>query len=57
MIETDRLISPAPVPTEEAIDRAMRPQSLEDYVGQPAVREQMEVFIPAARAARPWTMC
>ncbi len=50
MIETDRLVSPvAGRGEEEAIDRAMRPQRLADYVGQPAVREQMEVFIPAAR--------
>ncbi len=51
MIETDRLIRTA-VPAsreEEAIDRAIRPKKLADYVGQPAVREQMEVFIAAAR--------
>jgi len=34
---------------DEAVDRAIRPKRLRDYVGQPAVREQMEVFIPAAR--------
>ena len=50
MIETDRLISAAtPSKDEEAIDRAIRPKKLADYVGQPAVREQMEVFIQAAR--------
>ena len=52
MIETDRLVSPdanTAQPAEESIDHAMRPQSLAEYVGQPAVREQMEVFIPAAR--------
>ena len=52
MIETDRLVSPAAdanLPAEESADHAMRPQSLAEYVGQPAVREQMEVFIPAAR--------
>ena len=49
MIETDRLISAAaPAKEEEAIDRAIRPKKLADYVGQPAVREQMEVFIQAA---------
>ncbi len=50
MIETDRLIS-AVVATkdDEAIDRAIRPKKLADYVGQPAVCEQMEVFIEAAR--------
>ena len=50
MIETDRLISAAaPSQDEEAIDRAIRPKKLADYVGQPAVREQMEVFIQAAK--------
>jgi Holliday junction DNA helicase RuvB len=34
---------------DEAVDRAIRPKRLQDYVGQPAVCEQMEVFIPAAR--------
>jgi len=50
MIETDRLISAAePSREEEAIDRAIRPKKLADYVGQPSVRDQMEVFIQAAR--------
>lgn len=50
MIETDRLISAAtPSKDEEAIDRAIRPKKLTDYVGQPAVKEQMEVFIEAAK--------
>ena len=35
---------------EDAVfDRAIRPRQLADYVGQPAVREQMEIFIGAAR--------
>jgi len=51
MIETDRLMTTAVVAgkEEEAIDRAIRPKTLQDYVGQPVVREQMEVFIQAAR--------
>ncbi|MCW7553504.1 Holliday junction branch migration DNA helicase RuvB [Endozoicomonas gorgoniicola] len=49
MIEADRLISAAPRPVEEAQDRAIRPVKLVDYVGQPKVREQMEIFIQAAR--------
>ena len=44
----DRLISGAEKP-EDHFDRAIRPTSLEDYVGQPVVREQMEIFIHAAR--------
>jgi len=51
MIETDRLISAAPVGREEErVDRAIRPVKLADYVGQPTVREQMEIFISAAKA-------
>ena len=49
MIEADRFISPLSNPVEEAHDRAIRPKSLEDYVGQPVVREQMEIFIQAAK--------
>ncbi|MEX0730613.1 MAG: Holliday junction branch migration DNA helicase RuvB [Aquisalimonadaceae bacterium] len=49
MIETDRLVAVNAAPEDEAVDRAIRPKRLSDYVGQPAVREQMEIFIPAAR--------
>ena len=49
MIETDRLIAPEPTTREEQLDRAIRPKSLAEYVGQPAVREQMEIFIQAAK--------
>lgn len=49
-IETDRLITPTSNAEDNAIDRAIRPKKLADYHGQPRVREQMEIFIPAARA-------
>ncbi|MBA0203384.1 Holliday junction branch migration DNA helicase RuvB [Pectobacterium aroidearum] len=49
MIEADRLISADAIPEEEFLDRAMRPKLLNEYVGQPQVREQMEIFIQAAR--------
>lgn len=49
MIEADRLISAGVVIAEEVIDRAIRPKTLEDYIGQPHVREQMEIFIQAAK--------
>lgn len=49
MIEADRLISAQEMPEEEIIDRAIRPNMLAEYVGQPQVREQMEIFIEAAR--------
>ncbi len=44
----DRLISGSEKP-EDHFDRAIRPPSLDDYIGQPVVREQMEIFIGAAR--------
>ncbi len=49
MIEADRIISASPKLDEEAIDRAIRPKLLADYVGQPQVRSQMEIFIQAAK--------
>jgi len=49
MNEPERLISADTAGDDAAIDRAIRPHTLSEYVGQPAVREQMEIFIPAAR--------
>jgi Holliday junction DNA helicase RuvB len=50
MIEHDRLVSgTAGPPTEEVIERALRPRTLSDYVGQRKIREQLEIFIAAAR--------
>ncbi|HIQ53867.1 MAG TPA: Holliday junction branch migration DNA helicase RuvB, partial [Pseudomonas pachastrellae] len=49
MLEEDRLIAATPRQQEEVIDRAIRPLKLADYIGQPTVREQMELFIKAAR--------
>ena len=51
MIEHDRLVAAsATTPAEEALERALRPKRLADYVGQPRIREQLEIFISAARA-------
>ena len=50
MIEADRLVTASPQGREEQLDRAIRPSALEDYIGQPKVREQMDLFIRAARA-------
>lgn len=49
MIEADRLLQPGILKEEEVIDRAIRPKSLADYTGQQHVREQMAIFIEAAR--------
>ena len=52
MIEADRLITATGRDREEQFDRAIRPLSLADYIGQPVVREQMDLFIRAARARK-----
>ncbi|MGB0222360.1 MAG: Holliday junction branch migration DNA helicase RuvB [Luminiphilus sp.] len=50
MIETDRLVAGGVADNREtALDRAVRPQTLNDYIGQSAVREQMEIFLSAAK--------
>ncbi len=50
MIESDRLISAQGNLDEERQDRAIRPKRLSDYIGQKALRQQMEIFIKAAVA-------
>jgi Holliday junction DNA helicase RuvB len=50
MIETDRLVAPATASVqEEALERALRPKLLDEYVGQEKARGQLEIFINAAR--------
>ncbi len=50
MVSRD-LVSPEPESNgEQTLDRSVRPRLLKDYVGQNPVREQMEIFISAARA-------
>lgn len=44
-----RVIDSHAQPKEDRQDRAIRPKTLGDYIGQPVVREQMEIFIRAAR--------
>jgi len=49
MIEQDRVISAGPQRDEEAYDRAVRPKSLAEYIGQAPMKAQMEIFIQAAK--------
>ncbi len=49
MIEADRVIAAGGRQEDESYDRAVRPKTLADYVGQTAVKAQMEIFISAAR--------
>jgi holliday junction DNA helicase RuvB len=46
----ERLITPRTQQDEDAVDRAIRPKRLVDYIGQPVVHEQMDIFISAARS-------
>ncbi|TLX52561.1 Holliday junction branch migration DNA helicase RuvB [Pseudoalteromonas ruthenica] len=50
MIEADRLIEPEVQGNEDVVDRAIRPKLLADYHGQPHVKQQMDIFIEAARS-------
>lgn len=46
----ERIVTPQRVsPNEDSIERALRPRSLQDYIGQHRAREQLEIFIAAAR--------
>ena len=51
-IDRDRLTSAEPKAHHRAFDRAIRPKTLADYVGQPGVKKQMGIFIEAARRRR-----
>jgi Holliday junction DNA helicase RuvB len=48
-IEQDRVIASTGGRDDEVVDRAVRPKTLADYVGQPNVKTQMDIFIQAAR--------
>jgi Holliday junction DNA helicase RuvB len=45
----ERIQAPAALPAEEELDRSLRPRRLSDFVGQAAVKEQLAVFIEAAK--------
>jgi len=49
-LNEERVVAAQPAsPNEEAVERALRPTSLAEYVGQPKVREQLGIFVTAAR--------
>jgi Holliday junction DNA helicase RuvB len=49
MSDQSRIVTPLHTPEDDAFDRAVRPRRLAEYVGQPRVKAQMEIFITAAR--------
>jgi Holliday junction DNA helicase RuvB len=48
-MDQDRLITPEIFNEDQSQDRALRPKLLDDYIGQPEVCEQMDIFIQAAK--------
>ncbi len=48
-LQAERIVTSVAMPQEDRQDRAIRPKQLEDYIGQPQVREQMDIFIRAAQ--------
>jgi holliday junction DNA helicase RuvB len=49
-VTAERIISGTASAEEEAVERAIRPRRLEEYIGQTPVKAQLEIFISAARA-------
>jgi Holliday junction DNA helicase RuvB len=47
--ENERLISASNAPEEDYLEQTIRPDTLDDYIGQEAVKKQMRIFIAAAR--------
>ena len=45
----DRVIAPAASGEDEVVEASIRPQRLDEYLGQQAVREQLGIYIEAAR--------
>ena len=52
MSTSNPVLSATPAAGEKQSDRSIRPRSLNEYVGQATVREQMAIFIKAARARK-----
>src|ERR1700722_16062036 len=50
-MQTDRIIAPEQQETDP-VDRALRPKNLHEYIGQKSVREQMDIFIKAAKGRK-----
>ncbi|MYF47971.1 MAG: Holliday junction branch migration DNA helicase RuvB, partial [Candidatus Dadabacteria bacterium] len=48
--DTERTVSPEYTETDELTDMNLRPAFLRDFIGQPSVKEQVDIFIGAAKA-------
>ena len=49
MIEQDRVVAALPTREDEVLERTVRPRQMDEFVGQGPVKEQMGIFIEAAR--------
>ena len=45
----DSVLSSSPMPDEEVYDRALRPKTLAEFIGQPRLKDNLRVFLEAAR--------
>jgi len=48
-VEAERIVAPAARPEDEAVERAIRPRRLDEYIGQTQMKRQLEIFVSAAR--------
>src|SRR5688572_33041521 len=48
--EHERITDPEPIEIDQDLDRSLRPQTLDEFVGQESLREQLRIAIEAARA-------
>ena len=52
MIEENPIDADLQLGDDDIIDRSLRPEYLEDFVGQPKLKEQLSIFIQAARSRK-----
>jgi Holliday junction DNA helicase RuvB len=46
---TDRIVGPQPGADDDALDQSLRPRRLEEYIGQDRVKENLKIFVEAAK--------
>lgn len=49
MDSNDRLVNPMDTPSDKAMDVSLRPKTMDEYIGQQAMREKLSIFLEAAR--------
>ena len=45
----DRIVTPLDTPSDKALDNTLRPRTMDEYIGQEAMREKLTIFLEAAR--------